>query len=354
MIGHDFKKLSNSEVAQLYAETRREYIKERDGEGTDTRRPKTAGNSKLHLVSGAVCDCSGGLASHYPEEEKAYVDPSGGIATMQDGEDLPLNEEQRQTRFFESMSISEVSRLSQADQFALQEWRDARAEQIAQEFRAARPKYNPLAANHLALLNYLAVEHLATVGINDPDDADDLTMTLLARGCFTVQALCEAYDALVREGKLTPLPGDARKLDADELRTLSAYCIGCETDSDFERVLDSYIRLSTGSNRGWRDAALDARYSKVLEQAIAFCFENSTPDYSPTPERRRFLKKHLSGRFPSIRLLRAGWELCKQAETKGELEQDEPPAPRLTDEDRKVMEAQDRANEIARLAWEGI
>jgi len=51
-----------------------------------------------------------------------------------------------------------------------------------------------------------------------------------------------------------------------------------------------------------------------LEEAVCFCWENYRKDYSPTADRRRFLRQYCAGRFITVALLDAAWEECKRAE----------------------------------------
>ncbi|GEM_PF-4841192 len=348
----DFSKLSNAEIARLFHETRKLAIQEKYGVADAQPGQAHSENSRFHLEpSGAVCDC-GNPASHYTEPERFYQSEQGAMVRLEPGEERPASLEDERTERLCRMPQSEVDNLSADARAELTEFRNAVLEERAQAFRAARPKYYDIDENMQALLGRLGDEHLGYC-LDDPEEMMDL---LLNRGAWTVENLCFAFDALSNEGKMTPRPGDSRRLDADELRTLSAYCAGCQTDAEFERVLDNYIYLATGNGRGWRAAALDSRYSKVLEQAIFFCFENSQPDYSPTPERRRFLKKYLASRFPSIRLLRAAWIACQKAEEKGELRDDDQPAaaPRLSPDEAKIQEANALAREIAQKSFSGM
>lgn len=347
-ISHDFSRLSSAEVAKLFDETRRLAIAQRNQDDQQERTAPSSGG--LHFVNGSYCSCDGGLASHAVEPERYYQSESGAMVRLEPGEERPASLEDERTERLCRMTENEIERLSDEARAELMEFREGVLEERAQQFRAARSKYNPTEENKQALLERLGDEHVGYC----LDDPGDMMSLLLNRGAWTVENLCSAFDSLSNEGKLTPRPGDARRLDADELRTLSAFCAGCQTDTEFERVLDQYLYLATGNRKGWRTVATDSRYSRVLEQAISFCFENSQPDYSPTSERRRFLKKYLAGRFPSIRLLRAAWVACQRAEEKGELAQDEAPAPRLSEDEQKLNQAQQLANEIARASWEGV
>lgn len=351
-ISHDFSGLSNKEIARLFNETRKLAIQEKYGT-PDESKPRNE-KSRYHLApDGSVCDC-GDLLSHYPQDEgQNYIHSQGYVATAEPGEHIELTDAQRKIRFYESMPKHEVDRLSAPDQAALQDWREARTEEIAQQFRAARPSYNPVEENHLALLDYLNAEHLGRSGQVAPEETEELTLTLLARGCFTVETLCNAYDELSRQGRLTPRPGDVRRLDADELRRLSALASGCKTDLDYEQCLQKYLELS-GIDLSWREAALDSIYSPVVEKAVFWIWEQAQETYTPTAERRAAIRKYLAGRFPTVKLLNAAWLAVQRQEERGGIEQEEQPAPKLRPEEAKIQQAQALANAIAAEQFKGM
>ena len=55
----------------------------------------------------------------------------------------------------------------------------------------------------------------------------------------------------------------------------------------------------------------DPKMRPILEEACFFCWEAYRKDYSPTVDRRQFLRDYCSGRFVTIALLDAAWEECK-------------------------------------------
>jgi hypothetical protein len=58
----------------------------------------------------------------------------------------------------------------------------------------------------------------------------------------------------------------------------------------------------------------DPQYRPILEESVLFAWEHYRKDYSPTPERRAYLKRYAAGRFLNVALLDAAWESCKIAE----------------------------------------
>lgn len=351
---YNFNKLNNGELAQLYAATRREYIRQRDGiEESDAKRPKTAGQSKAHIVNGAVCECPEGLASHYPQDEgQKYIHPQGYVATAEPGEQVELTEEARKIRFYESMPDSDVSRLPEADQLALLEWREARIEQICAEFVQKQRRYHPVSENKVALVDYLSRKYLA-VRCQDEDEVEPTLLVLLQRGVLTPENLAEAFDALHKAGRLEARPGVAKPLNADDLRRLSALAGSCRGDRDYETVLQEYLHLS-GIKLSWREAVLDSVYSPVVEKAVIWIWEQAQDTYTPTPERRAAIHKYLAGRFPTVKLLNATWLAVQRQEEREGLGQEEQPAPKLSPDEEKLQQAQALADAIAQESFRGF
>ena len=58
----------------------------------------------------------------------------------------------------------------------------------------------------------------------------------------------------------------------------------------------------------------DPKMRPILEEACLFCWEAYRKDYSPSPDRRRFLREYCAGRFITVALLDAAWEECKRVE----------------------------------------
>ena len=349
----DLSKLSSSAIADLYAQTRREYIRQRDGVDEAEVRPKSASPASggLHFVNGSYCSCQEGLASHAVEPERYYQSESGCMVKLEPGEERPASLEDERTERLIRMPQNEVDNLGPEAHAELMEFREGILEQRSQEFLAARPKYNPTDENKEAMLEYLGNTHLGYV-LNDDDE---LMLTLLTRGCYTVKNLCAAYDHLSRRGELTPLPGDVKKLDAQQTLELSAMCSTARTDDDFENILDQYLLATTGSNRGARRLVLDPRYVKAVSEGVYFIFANSTPEFQETAEAKQFLKRYVGNRFVSVRLLRAGLAAYLRAKEKGEIEQEQTvvqskPSP----EEETLQKVNDFAREISRASWQGL
>lgn len=345
----DFSRLSNAEVARLYNETRNLAAQEKYGVA-DEIGPQTQ-KSRYHIApDNSVCDC-GDPASHYPQTEgKKYIHAQGYVATMEAGEQIELTEEQRQIRFYESMPDSDVARLSDEDQFALEEWRDARIESLCAEFIQKCPRYYQTDENKLALVDYLSRKYLAVRCVDD--EVESTLRLLLQRGVFTTENLIDSFDALYKSGRLEAKPGIAKPLNANELRRLSALASSCQSDRDYETVLQEFLR-SSGINLSWREAVLDSVYSSVVEKAVLWIWEQAQDSYTPSAERRAAIRKYLAGRFPTAKLLNAAWLAVQRQEEREGLREEEKPVHRSADES-KLEQAQALANAIAQESFRGI
>jgi hypothetical protein len=62
------------------------------------------------------------------------------------------------------------------------------------------------------------------------------------------------------------------------------------------------------------DEVADPELARIVREAVWFCWENGRPNYSPTPERRRFMKEYIAGRIPTARLLDEAWSACQAAD----------------------------------------
>jgi hypothetical protein len=349
---HDFSRLSSAEIARLFHETRKLAVEQKYGVAEDRPSNPRSQNSQYHLEpSGAVCDC-GDPSSHVAPEQRFYQSESGAMELLEAGMERPASLQDERTERLIRMPQNQVDNLGPDAKAELLEFKDAVIEERAMQFREQRPKYRKDAENFHALIDYLANEHLG-LGLDDPDEADDMAHTLLERGCWTVENLCSAYDDLSRQGKLLTLPGEVKKLDAEEFRACSAAASNAQTDIEYERVLDHYLYLSTGSAKGARALALDPRFARAVSEGVYFVFAHSTPEYQETPEAKKFLKRYVGNRFVSVRLLRAGLAAYLRARENGELQEQPVPA-RITEEDRQLAEAQQIANEIARASWQGL
>lgn len=111
-------------------------------------------------------------------------------------------------------------------------------------------------------------------------------------------------------GVLDVPEGSTRNLTASEQLEVARLAQSGRADRAIEKFLEFALD----------DAPLDTtilsdpKYRDVCDRAVAHVFELSTPDYSPTPSRRKFLQDFAAGRPLTLRMLEHGWQLCKKAE----------------------------------------
>jgi len=55
----------------------------------------------------------------------------------------------------------------------------------------------------------------------------------------------------------------------------------------------------------------DPALAKIVGDAVWFCWEQGRPNYSPTPERWRFMEEYIAGRIPTARLQDEAWAACQ-------------------------------------------
>jgi hypothetical protein len=143
----------------------------------------------------------------------------------------------------------------------------------------------------------------------EPDDAQDL---LINNGYWTLANLEAAYKALDRVGALEYPANQAHSLK--EAQRLRAEQLAANGD-----VLGGIVEYVKG--RISEDAADQVAFSlpdpieftsdpamrPILEEACWFCWEAYRKDYSPSAERRQFLRDYCGGRFLTVALLDAAW-----------------------------------------------
>jgi len=62
------------------------------------------------------------------------------------------------------------------------------------------------------------------------------------------------------------------------------------------------------------DEIADPALAKVVDEAVWFCWQQGRPNYSPAPERRKFMRDYIAGRIPTVRLLDEAWAACQADE----------------------------------------
>lgn len=190
-----------------------------------------------------------------------------------------------------------------------------RAEDVAHEFRRRNPGYLKCDANWRSIVETLAHNFLG----EDDLEAEDAQELLIANGHWTLQNLTAAYKALDRVGALeyasnTPRPiKEAQRLRAEQL----------SANGDVLGGIVEYVKGRISEEAGYEVAftledplafTTDPQMRPILEEACFLCWEAYRKDYSPSPDRRRFLREYCAGRFVTVALLDAAWEECKRVE----------------------------------------
>jgi hypothetical protein len=183
---------------------------------------------------------------------------------------------------------------------------DARAEEVARQFVAAHHDYYRTDENRESMILCLAYN---VFGV-EYDDAELAEQKLISGGHWTLQNLNAVFAALTREGVLETAPGTARNLTGSEQLSVARLAQSGQP----ERAIEKYLELALGDSPLDTEILNDPDYRDLCDRAVAHVFELSTPDYSPTPSRRKFLQDFAAGRPLTLRMLEHGWQLCKKAE----------------------------------------
>ena len=192
---------------------------------------------------------------------------------------------------------------------------DERATEIAHEFRRRNPGYMKSDANWRYIVEQMAHSLLGEDDL-ETEEAQDL---LINGGYWTLENLTAAYKALDRIGALEYPANHSRPLkEAQRLRAEQLAANG-----DVLGGIVEYIKGRISEEAGYEVAftladplafTTDPKMRPILEEACWFCWEAYRKDYSPSPERRRFLRDYCGGRFVTVALLDAAWDECKRAE----------------------------------------
>jgi hypothetical protein len=181
-------------------------------------------------------------------------------------------------------------------------------------FRRRNPGYLKCDANWRSI-----VETMAEKLLGENLEAEEAQELLIANGQWTLQNLTEAFGQLDRVGALEYPANHSRPLR--EAQRLRAEQLSANGD-----VISGIVEYVKG--RISEEAALEVAFTledplafttdpkmrPLLEEACHFYWEAYRKDYSPSPDRRTFLREYCAGRFVTIALLDAAWEECKRAE----------------------------------------
>jgi hypothetical protein len=200
----------------------------------------------------------------------------------------------------------------------LKEWQYGKAEQVAREFMRPNPSYYRCQENWEALVQTLALNALGWY--EDMAPTEEAQEELIKRGFWTVENLSSAFKALSRQEVLEVKPGQPRKITERELRAiaLQASSGGVAAIARYllrrapEEKADAFMDAPTAIDA--LDEVADPELARIVREVVWFCWENGRPNYSPTPERRKFMHEYIAGRIPTARLLDEAWAACQAAE----------------------------------------
>ncbi len=197
----------------------------------------------------------------------------------------------------------------------ISELAEERAEQVAYEFRRQNPGYLKCDANWRSMIETLAHNFLG----EDDLDAEDAQELLISGGFFTLENLTRAFRALDRVGALEYPSNHAHPLkETQRLRAAQLAANG-----DVLGGIVEYVKGRISEEAGYEVAftledplafTSDPKMRPILEEACYFCWQNYRRDFSPTPDRFRFIHDYCAGRFVTVALLDAAWEECKRVE----------------------------------------
>ena len=190
-----------------------------------------------------------------------------------------------------------------------------RAEEVAHEFRRLNPGYMKCDYNWRSVVETMAHNLLGEDDL-EAEDAQDL---LISSGHWTLENLTAAYKVLDRAGALEYPANHSRPLkETQRLRAAQLSANG-----DVLGGVVEYIKGRISEEAGYEVAftledplafTSDPKMRPILEEACYFAWENYRQDFSPTPERYRFIRDYCAGRFVTVALLDAAWEECKRVE----------------------------------------
>ena len=247
-----------------------------------------------------------------PDERFAPLDNRGvglGAVALKRGIEEMVYDPETQARVAQETGNPKLLRDFQQDQ----------AENVAREFRRMNPSYYRCPENWQLLVECLAYNFLGW----EPDEIDDRNEAqeeLIKRGYFTLSNLTAAFRSLSLAGSLETDPDQPRNLTEHERRA-----IAIQASSDLEGAVIRYLQKRLPEDvvdeltqmfdtTEAFDRIADPEYKEIVEEACWFAFEHGRPGYSPTPERRRFMREYCAGRIPTVRLLDEAWAKCQAAE----------------------------------------
>ncbi len=306
--------ITTREDIEAYRASLAEQRRQRDLEQAATRQ--------LGASNPLERDANGNIIPDGPPAPKRprtrnVVGTDGYVKEIDANEPAPLTNRERLLSNLQKITPQEIKHMHPQDKAAVQKLRSQHIDAIAEAFVSQNPEYYQVERNADALVSYLSQKFLHRP--TGEDDFDTHQRLLYERGQWTVENLTEAYNELLRRGRLKVKPGTARELNAAEQRTVSRLCAAVRTAEDANAAITEYLRfaLNQPTLDDWQDYTANPDYDAVLEQALWFVWEQSRSDYRPTETRREYLHSYLAGRFPTFDLFDAAWRACQIEEQRG-------------------------------------
>lgn len=190
----------------------------------------------------------------------------------------------------------------------LRDLRDLRAEEAVAEFKRRNPSYLASDENFDAMLTTLAYNALPESERHDTDD--ELIDKLVARGYWTPQNLEAVFNALEDQGLLQKPLGEPRNLSNSERLRVSRLAQAGKIDE----AIGFFLSASLDGEEPTMELINDPKYRDVCDSAVWEVWEDVTHDYTPTPEREAFIRRHCGNRPITVPLLNAAWDALKKRE----------------------------------------
>ena len=189
----------------------------------------------------------------------------------------------------------------------LEEVRDRRGGVIAHAFKQQTPDYLPSDRNYENIVELLAESLLHRNDLM----VEDAVSELVEHGHWTISNIQDAWNTLKREGAAELQPGTPRDLSAQE----RLHVIRIAQQGNVTLAIGQFLSYALDEEAPSVNVAYAPRYRKVCDRATLFCFEAAQADYTPTPERREFLRRYCGGRPLTLAMLQQAWTACQRNES---------------------------------------
>jgi hypothetical protein len=252
--------------------------------------------------------------NHPPAEEKFELQDRHGFNRVDESGLAGINQLKELLANPPREVVEEIAKET-GNRELLSDLADERAEEVAHEFRRRNPGYMKCDANWRSIVETMAHGCLG----EDDLDVEDAQELLIANGHWTLTNLTAAYKSLDRVGALLypanhPHPlKEAERLRAEQLAA-NGDVLGGIVQYVKGRISEEAADEVAFSLADPLAFTTDPRMRPILEEACWFCWEAHRKDYSPSADRRAFLRDYCSGRFITVALLDAAWDECKRVE----------------------------------------